>query len=38
VRIERSGRFRPNELLEIQRIIKDNSLVLTNAWNEYFGA
>jgi Domain of unknown function (DUF4160) len=38
VRIERSGRFRAHELLELQRIIRKNKTILLKAWDEYFNA
>ena len=38
VRIERSGRFRAHELLELQRIIRKNKTILLKAWHEYFNA
>ena len=38
VRLERSGRFRAQELLEIQRIIRQNKVRLLKAWDEYFNA
>ena len=36
VMIDRSGRFRPDELLAIQKIIKRNKIKLLKAWHEYF--
>ena len=38
VRMDRSGRFRPNELLDIQRTIEQNQTKLLTAWNDYFNA
>jgi hypothetical protein len=38
VRMDRSGRFRPNELLDIQRTIEQNKTKLLTAWNDYFNA
>ena len=38
VRMDRSGRFRPNELLDIQRTIEQNQTNLLTAWNDYFNA
>jgi hypothetical protein len=35
--LDRSGRFRPDELLAIQKIIKQNKTKLLKAWYEYFG-
>jgi hypothetical protein len=34
--LDRSGRFRPDELLSIQKIIKQNKSKLLKAWHEYF--
>ncbi len=36
VMIDRSARFRPDELLAIQKIIKQNKIKLLKAWHEYF--
>ena len=38
VRMDRSGRFRPNELLDIQRTIEQNQTKLLTAWHDYFNA
>lgn len=38
VRIERSGRFRPNELMDIQKIIKKHKIKLLKGWHEYFNS
>ena len=37
VKIAREGRFRPVDLREIERIIKDNLEFLLNAWEEEKG-
>ena len=37
VRLERSGGFRPQELLEIQRIVEDNKGAIIRSWHEFFG-
>ena len=38
IRLARSGGFNRAELSEIESHVATNSLVLQEAWNEYFGA
>ena len=38
VRLAKSGGFNRTELSEIEHHVETNTLVLQEAWNEYFGA
>ena len=37
VRLANSGGYRRAELLEIERLVRENQPLLREAWNEYFG-
>jgi hypothetical protein len=37
VRLQRSGRFGPREINEIQRMVVENQELLLREWHEYFG-
>jgi len=36
VRLQESGGFSRNELLKIQKMVEENAIRITEAWNEYF--
>jgi hypothetical protein len=36
VRLERSQRFAPAEILRVERIVQENRTVLLESWNEFF--
>ena len=37
VRLQRSGGFRPPEILRISRLVEEHRERIVEAWNEYFG-
>ena len=37
VRLQRSGAFRPPEILRISRLVEEHRERIVEAWNEYFG-
>ena len=37
VRLQRSGGFRPPEIVRIARLVEEHHELIEEAWNEYFG-